>query len=112
MALVWPSLCGKSLAKQMPKTSMNMDRAATISLRVLAFLAEDGSRLQRFLNLTGIAPEALAALAPKAHFHAALLEYLLANEPLLIEFCDREDVDPSHPARALHVLTGGRKEPQ
>ena len=87
---------------------MDMDRAATISLRVLAFLAEDGDRLQRFLNLTGIAPGALAALVPKAHLHAALLEYLLADEPLLLEFCSKEGIDPSHPARALRVLTTGQ----
>jgi hypothetical protein len=91
---------------------MDIDRAATISLRVLAFLAEDGHRLQRFLNLTGIAPSALAALATEAHLHAAVLEYLLADEPLLFEFCSKEGADPSLPARALRVLTAGQKEPQ
>ena len=91
---------------------MDIDRAATISLRVLAFLAEDGGRLQRFLNLTGIEPGALATLATEPHLHAALLEYLLADEPLLLEFCSKEAIDPSQPARALRILTTGQKEPQ
>ena len=85
---------------------MDIDRASTISLRVLAFLAEDRDKLQRFLNLTGIAPDALAALVAENHFHAAVLEYLLADEPLLLEFCASEDLDPLQPATALRVLTG------
>jgi hypothetical protein len=83
---------------------MDIDRAATISLRVLAFLAEDQDRLQRFLNLTGIAPDAFAVLAPETHFQAAVLEYLLADEPLLLEFCADLEIDPLQPVKALRVL--------
>lgn len=85
---------------------MNRDAAATISLRVFAFLAGDDDRLQRFVNLTGIAPEALASLASLTHFQAAVLEYLLADEPLLLEFCQTEQLDPTLPVTALGVLAG------
>ena len=91
---------------------MDIDRAATISLRVLVFLAEDRDRLQRFLNLTGIAPDALSGLAPEPHFQAAVLEYLLADEPLLLEFCGKEEITPSQPAKALRILTAGQSEPR
>ena len=91
---------------------MDIDRSAAISLRVLAFLADDRDRLQRFLNLTGIAPDVLAVLAPDPHFQAAVLEYLLADEPLLLEFCGNAKIDPSQPAKALRVLTAGQKQPQ
>jgi hypothetical protein len=95
----------------MPKTSMDRDRAAAISLKVLAFIAEDAKRLQRFLNLTGIEPAALAALAPKTHFQAAVLEYLQSDEVLLLEFCAREALDPTLPAGASRVLNGGKDQP-
>jgi Protein of unknown function (DUF3572) len=85
---------------------MNRDAAATISLRVLAFLAGEEGRRQRFLNLTGITPETLASLASRTHFQAAVLEYLLADEPLLLEFCRTEHLDPTLPVTALSVLAG------
>ena len=91
---------------------MDIDRAATISLRVLAFLIEDRTRLQRFLNLTGIAPETLAVMAPETNFQASVLEYLLGDEPLLLEFCGKEEINPSQPAKALRVLTVEMKEPR
>lgn len=90
---------------------MNRDRAASISLKVLAFLADDGRRLQRFVNLTGIAPDLLATLAPRTHFQAAVLEYLLTDEPLLLEFCQTEQLDPTLPVRALDVLAAGQDQP-
>lgn len=89
----------------MRKTSIDSERAATVSLRVLAFLAEDAVRLQRFLNLTGMRPDALASMAAEAHFQKALLEYILADERLLLEFCEKEAFEPTLPAAALHVLS-------
>ena len=90
---------------------MHRDRAASISLKVLAFLADDGHRLQRFLNLTGIAPDVLATLAPRTQFQAAVLEYLPTDEPLLLEFCQTEQLDPTLPVRALGILAAGGDQP-
>jgi Protein of unknown function (DUF3572) len=89
---------------------MNRDAAAAISLRVLAFLVGDEGRRQRFLNLTGIAPETLASLAPRRHFQAAVLEYLLADEPLLLEFCRTEHLEATLPVAAFSVLAGPERE--
>jgi hypothetical protein len=104
--MINPSVCGKSLAKPMPKT-LDADTATAISFKVLAFLAADGDRLSRFMALTGIEPGAIRALAPERSFQAAVLEHLLADETLLLQFCENEAIHAELPGMALRLL-GGR----
>lgn len=110
-ALIYRSICGKSLAKQMPKTSMDTNHAAAISLMALAFLAQDSQRLARFLALTGVEPAALPGLALEHEFHSAVLEHMLGDESMLLEFCAIEAIDPSMAAAALQVLTASTSSP-
>jgi uncharacterized protein DUF3572 len=91
--------------KQMPKTSIDADYAAAISLKVLAFLAQNSQRLARFLNLTGVEPAALRTLALEREFQSAVLEHMLGDENMVIEFCAIEAIDPAIPAAALQVLS-------
>jgi hypothetical protein len=104
-ALINRSICGKSLAKQMPKTSIDADHAAAISLKALAFLARDSQRLARFLALTGVEPAALRSLALEREFQSAVLEHMLGDESMVLEFCAIEAIDPGIPAAALQVLS-------
>jgi Protein of unknown function (DUF3572) len=102
--MINPSVCGKSLAKPMPKTLLDADTAAAISFRALAFLAADGNRLGRFISLTGIEPGVIRALARERSFQAAVLEHLLADEALLLQFCENEAIDAELPGLALRFL--------
>jgi hypothetical protein len=88
----------------MAKTTMDADGAQAISLKALAFLAEDPGRLQRFINLTGVKPQAIAGMAGDTQFQVAVLEHLLGDERLLVEFCAAEKLEPSFPSAALQVL--------
>lgn len=110
-ALINRSICGKSLAKQMRKTSIDANHAAAISLKALAFLAQDSQRLARFLALTGVEPAALPGLALEREFHSAVLEHMLGDESMLLEFCAIEAIDPAIPAAALQVLTANTSSP-
>jgi hypothetical protein len=103
------SVCGKSLAKPMPKTLLDADTAATISFRALGFIAGDSDRLGRFMALTGLEPSAIRALARERSFQAAVLEHLLADETLLLQFCQNEAIDAELPGKALHILAGSPK---
>jgi hypothetical protein len=89
----------------MPKTPIDADRAAAISFKALAFLAEDQGRLARFLNLTGVEPHALRSQAVEPQFQAAILEHVMGDENLLLEFCATTELEPALPAEALRVLT-------
>lgn len=85
----------------MHSKTLTVDEAAAIALQALAFLAEDEERLTRFLGLTGNTPENLRAEAKNVQFQAAILEYLLSDESLLLVFCAHSGIDPSliHPAQ-------------
>jgi hypothetical protein len=107
--MINPSICGKSLAKPMPKTILDADAATAISYKALAFLASDSDRLGRFMALTGIEPRAIRALARERSFHASVLEYLLADETLLLQFCENEAIDAALPGLALRLLAGSHQ---
>jgi hypothetical protein len=107
--MINPSVCGKSLAKPMPKTLLDADTAAAISFKGLAFLAADSDRLGRFMALTGIEPGAIRALARERSFQAAVLEHLLADETLLLQFCENEAIDAELPGLALRLLAGSHE---
>ncbi|HEY7764315.1 MAG TPA: DUF3572 family protein [Aestuariivirgaceae bacterium] len=88
----------------MAKTTMDADGAQAISLKALAFLAEDPGRFQRFINLTGVKPQAVASLVRETQFQVAVLEHLLGDERLLVEFCTAERLAPTLPSAALQIL--------
>ncbi len=65
---------------------LDRERAETIALAALVFLAEDAGRLGRFLALTGIGPAELKGGADTAAVQVAVLDHLLADESLLLTF--------------------------
>lgn len=82
---------------------MDVDSAETIALAGLAFLADDVQRLGRFLALTGLGPAELKAEAHSARILAAVLEYLLQDESLLLAFAANNGLAPRliRPAQQL-----------
>ncbi|MBS7545080.1 DUF3572 family protein [Ancylobacter oerskovii] len=60
----------------------NRDRAEWIAIAVLGSIAKDPSRLEQFLNVTGIAPRAVRSLADDPRFLAGVVDYV-ADEPAL-----------------------------
>jgi len=79
----------------------------TLALQALAFLVGDEDRLQRFLGLTGIAPDTLRGLARDPAGLGAVLDYLLGWEPLLLEFTATHELPPESVAAARRKLPGG-----
>jgi len=85
---------------------MNEDAAATLALDALAFIAASDGALDRLVAESGVDPQSLRERAAEPVVLVAVLDFLLANEALLIEFCDggSGDVRAVHIAR--HVLGG------
>jgi hypothetical protein len=83
---------------------MDADRAETIALSALAFLADDPPRLGRFLALTGLGPAELKEKAHAPRILAAVLTYLLQDESLLLVFAASHGIAPEHIAPAQTLL--------
>lgn len=83
---------------------MSRDTAQTLALKGLAFLAEDDDRVERLFALSGLDADALRAQADEPETLAAILDFLLGDEPLLIRFCEASGLDPKSVHMASHVL--------
>ena len=78
--------------------------AETLALSVLAATLTDERRAQRFLDLSGIDTEDLRSRAAEPDLLAALLRFLEAHEPDLIEVADAVGVKPADLVAAREEL--------
>jgi hypothetical protein len=88
----------------MPKKAlMTVQRAEAMGLDALIFLAEDEARIGRFLALSGTGPDELRRAAGEPAMLAAVLDFLLADESLLLVFANSKGHAPEDvwPAQAL-----------
>ncbi len=85
---------------------MNKDAAQTIALQALSFLIEDDERLGGFMGATGLDADDLRRGATDPDMLGGVLDYLLAFEPLLVEFADYAGISPEDPIRARQALPG------
>lgn len=65
-----------------------------LAISALSFLAEEPERLSRFLDLTGLSPITLRRAAAEPRFLASVLDYLVADESLLLAFAANAQVAP------------------
>jgi hypothetical protein len=84
--------------------SASVDSAQSIAVSALAFIAADSDRLSRFLSLTGLGPDNLRIAAADPAFLGSVLDYLIADEALLVEFAADAGLKPEAVARAHAVL--------
>lgn len=81
--------------------------AEEIGLAALVFMTEDADRLGHFLNDTGFSPDELRSAAGSPETLAAVLDYLLNDESMLMVFAAGADLDPSAIGPARAQLPGG-----
>ncbi len=78
--------------------------AETLALSALAATLTDERRAQRFLDLSGIDTEDLRLRAAEPSLLAAVLIFLEAHEPDLIDVADAIGVKPEDLVRAREAL--------
>jgi hypothetical protein len=91
---------------QRKSAAMARDAAETLAISALAFLAQDRARLARFLSVTGLSPERLMQEAATPATLTAVLEYLLADESLLLTFAASAGIPAADVEPARSVLSG------
>ena len=85
---------------------MNPQDAQTVALKALSFIANCDGALERLMELSGLDGQTLRAQAAEPEFLTSLLDFLLADEGLLVGFCDAESVDSKAVHMARHILGG------
>jgi hypothetical protein len=81
--------------------------AESVAIQALSYLAEDTDRLGRFLAITGMDPRRIRAAAAEPDFLAGVLEYVSADEPLLVAFAEHAGLKPQDVEIARAALAGG-----
>ena len=88
-------------------SALTRSQAETLALQVLTFLLEDNERIKKFLQLTGVDPDDLPALAPQPRFLLAVLDHLAGDEELLMIFARQLGLNPEVIAFARSAFGGG-----
>lgn len=80
--------------------------AETLALQAVAFLASDDQRIERFVTTSGLDPASLKRGINDSTMLAGVLDYILGDETLLLDFAAFADIDPEAPVRARRALPG------
>lgn len=68
--------------------------AEILALQALGWLAGQPERMERFLSLTGLEVETLRAVADSPDTARAVLDFVLADEDILLDFCEMAQIPP------------------
>ena len=87
---------------------LDLDMAEKLAIEALSFLAADETRLARFIAATGYGLAAIRAEAGSLQFLAAVLDFFMEDESLLLVFAAHNGCDPSHIGTARRTLRPDR----
>jgi len=86
-----------------PKT---LENAEILALTGLEWLVGEQDGIQRFLDQSGTDADALLQAAGSPEMAVAVLDFLLANEDLLLRFCESATISPKELHLARYRLGG------
>jgi len=90
----------------MRQPKMSKEEAGEIAAAGFGLLAEEPERTARFLNLSGLDPGQLRAIAGTTEFHLAVLEYIRRDESLLLVLAAQLGIDATRLELAERELAG------
>lgn len=88
------------------RAPITAESAEILALEGLGWLAGQEEGLGRFLAVSGLDPAGLREAAGAPGTGLAVLEFLLANEQLLVAFCETTGTNPQAIHAARHRLEG------
>jgi len=91
---------------------MNQDLADIIALQAVTYLLSDEKRISWLLGETGLSTTELQQSPDTPEILAGILDFLMAHEDMLIDFCDTNKIDPASFQRMRHFFPGGEQEYQ
>ena len=91
----------------MPKhSSQKTLEGTTIALQLIAFLASDDERMDRFSALSGMTLGDMKDGANNPVFLGFMLDYALQDEALILSFAETHEISPQSLAAARRQLPG------
>lgn len=91
-----------------PKLARSAD-AEEVAVGALTYLAGDEDRLGRFLDVTGLTPETLRQAAAGSGFLASVLDYVAADERLVIGLAESLGIAPERIVEAQTALSRSQR---
>ncbi|WP_420859108.1 DUF3572 domain-containing protein [Marivivens marinus] len=85
---------------------MNPERAETIAIQALGWLATNDDLFPVFLGSTGASADDLRAQAADPGFLGSVLDFLTMDDAWVVAFCDAAGLPYDTPLRARHVIAG------
>jgi hypothetical protein len=85
---------------------LTQQAAESLAIQALAFIAGDAARIGPFLAATGIGPDMIRAAAREPDFLAGVLDYMAADDALLVAFAAEAEINPFDIPVARDVLAG------
>ncbi|NQY83001.1 MAG: DUF3572 family protein [Alphaproteobacteria bacterium] len=73
----------------------SFEEIKALAHEALLDIFDDPYRQQRFFALTGATPRQIRRDMHRPEFIAAILDYILQDEPFLKEFADHQDLNPA-----------------
>jgi hypothetical protein len=87
--------------------SISGEESERLAIAALRFLAGRPEDLDRFLGLTGLGPQNLRRAAADPGFLASVLDYFVADEPLMLAFAAEQGIAPQAVPGAAERLRRG-----
>jgi hypothetical protein len=87
------------------KGAMDRARADDIAVQGLSFLAAAPERLGRFLEMSGLTPQAIRSAAQSPAFFAGVLDYLVSEDELLLSFAAEVGLKPEIVMQAKQIFS-------
>lgn len=88
---------------------MTPDRAETIGLLALGWLAGHDELSPVFLGSSGAGAEDLRTRATDPQFLASVLDFITMDDAWVVAFCDANDLAYDQPLAARHALPGAEQ---
>jgi hypothetical protein len=82
-----------------------MENAQFLAVKGLIYIVNDPELLNRFMDLTGLAPGDLRNGAGEPDFLAGVLSFLMDHEAVLLAFAASTGISPQHVASAHLALS-------
>ena len=81
-------------------------KAETLALQAITFLAGDDERISRFMAVSGMDRDGLIQATADKTVLAGIMDYILSDDSLLIEFAEGAGISPEEAMLARSHLPG------